>query len=228
MMFQDPVASLSPRLTVRSLVAEPFRIHGVRDRDVPSEATRLLEMVGLSSGLPGPLSARAVRGPGPPGRRGPGPRPVAPAGRRRRAHGRPGRLGPGRGTEPDGPAAAGARPDLRHHHPQPGRWSATSATRSASCTWAGSSSRGRRAAVFARPAHPYTHGLLAAVPHPDPDQRRDTVELTGEIPSLRNRPAGCEFHTRCPFVAARCRSEAPTLAAVAPGRLVRCHFPLAT
>src|SRR6185295_3980281 len=48
MMFQDPVASLSPRLTVRSLVAEPFRIHGLRDRDLEAEATRLLELVGLS------------------------------------------------------------------------------------------------------------------------------------------------------------------------------------
>jgi peptide/nickel transport system ATP-binding protein len=80
--------------------------------------------------------------------------------------------------------------------------------------------------VFARPAHPYTHGLLAAVPQPDPDRRRDDVELTGEIPSLRTRPAGCEFHTRCPFVAAQCRTEAPGLATVAPGRRVRCHFPL--
>ena len=74
--------------------------------------------------------------------------------------------------------------------------------------------------------HPYTHGLLAAVPRPDPDRRRDRVELSGEIPSLRSRPAGCEFHTRCPFVQARCRTEAPPLRDLAPGRRVRCHFPL--
>ena len=105
-------------------------------------------------------------------------------------------------------------------------WSATSATGSASCTWAGWSKRGRPARCSPGRRHPYTHGLLAAVPRPDPDRRRDHVELTGEIPSLRSRPSGCEFHTRCPFVQARCRAEAPPLAPVAAGRHVRCHFPL--
>ena len=57
MMFQDPVASLSPRKTVRSLVTEPFKIHGVKDCDYEAEARRLLGMVGLQEGFPGRLSS---------------------------------------------------------------------------------------------------------------------------------------------------------------------------
>ena len=77
--------------------------------------------------------------------------------------------------------------------------------------------------VFARPAHPYTQALVAAVPQPDPDKRRTELELTGEIPSLRRRPSGCEFHTRCLYAQDRCRSERPELTEVAPGRWTACH-----
>ena len=79
--------------------------------------------------------------------------------------------------------------------------------------------------IFERPAHPYTLGLLAAVPEPDPDKRRDRLELEGEIPSLMQRPRGCEFHTRCPFVQNRCRERAPEYREVAAGRWASCHFP---
>jgi peptide/nickel transport system ATP-binding protein len=82
-------------------------------------------------------------------------------------------------------------------------------------------------AIFARPAHPYTHALLAAQPEPDPDRRRLTAELSGEVPSLRNRPPACEFHTRCPFAQPICREKAPELREIAPARQTRCHFPLA-
>ncbi|WP_445678879.1 oligopeptide/dipeptide ABC transporter ATP-binding protein [Radicibacter daui] len=79
----------------------------------------------------------------------------------------------------------------------------------------------RTADIFARPAHPYTRALLST-------HSTDTSAglLKGEVPSLRRRPGGCEFHTRCPIAADRCRSEAPNERAVATDHLVRCHFPL--
>ncbi len=86
--------------------------------------------------------------------------------------------------------------------------------------------QGPTAEGFARPAHQYTLGLVNAVPEPDPDRRRETLELAGEIPSLRHRPRGCEFHTRCPFVQDRCRAEASAYRPIAADRWVRCHFPL--
>jgi peptide/nickel transport system ATP-binding protein len=81
-------------------------------------------------------------------------------------------------------------------------------------------------AVVAAPAHPYTRALLASEPVPDPDRRQLHKPVEGEIPSLFRRPAGCEFHPRCPLAAARCRDEAPALRPVAADRAVRCHFPL--
>jgi len=64
------------------------------------------------------------------------------------------------------------------------------------------------------------------VPVPDPDKRRELVSIEGEVPSLNNRPSGCEFHTRCRYAQARCRSEAPGYRELSPGHGARCHFPL--
>lgn len=80
--------------------------------------------------------------------------------------------------------------------------------------------------IFRRPLHPYTMFLISAVPVADPHQRgRERPVLTGDIPSPMNLPTGCRFHTRCPFAADRCRTEEPQPREI-DGRTVRCHFPL--
>jgi oligopeptide/dipeptide ABC transporter ATP-binding protein len=78
--------------------------------------------------------------------------------------------------------------------------------------------------IFARPLHPYTRSLLASEPQPDPRKRRKDLAIKGEVPSLLARPTGCEFHTRCPIAAERCRSETPQLRDLGGDRKVKCHF----
>lgn len=79
-------------------------------------------------------------------------------------------------------------------------------------------------ALFAAPLHPYSRSLLASEPRPDPRLRRADLAIRGDIPSLLRRPRGCPFHTRCPLVRDRCRAETPALREAAPGRQVRCHY----
>ena len=83
-----------------------------------------------------------------------------------------------------------------------------------------------RRTLFSHPLHPYTEALLSAVPVPDPDPaiRRARIILAGDVPSPVNPPSGCRFHTRCPYVFDRCRSESPELRELAPGHHVACHL----
>ncbi len=79
--------------------------------------------------------------------------------------------------------------------------------------------------VYERPRHPYTMFLISAAPRPDPRQRFvEKPILQGEIPSPVNPPSGCRFRTRCPYAKQRCADEEPILAG--EGRKVACHFPL--
>jgi oligopeptide/dipeptide ABC transporter ATP-binding protein len=89
--------------------------------------------------------------------------------------------------------------------------------------------------LFEMPLHPYTEALLSAVPIPDrKSKRRDRILLQGDVPSPINPPKGCHFNARCPYAMERCRRESPALREIKPGHLAACHlhdggitFPLA-
>jgi peptide/nickel transport system ATP-binding protein len=83
------------------------------------------------------------------------------------------------------------------------------------------------AELYENPLHPYTISLLSAVPIPDPvvERERESILLTGDLPSPASPPAACRFHTRCPFVQpTRCREEVPHLRRLADGHAVACHW----
>jgi oligopeptide/dipeptide ABC transporter ATP-binding protein len=224
-IFQDPIGSLSPRLSVRRLLSEPFRIHGLADRDLDAEVERLLRLVGLSSRiadrLPHQLSGGQARRVG-----------VA------RALALSPRL-----VIADEPTAGldvsvqgevlNLLNDLREtlglsmliitHNLHVVRHVAD---RMAIMYLGRLVEVGDTDAIFRCPRHPYGLALLSANPDPDPNVRLKRISLEGEVPSLVNRPSGCEFHGRCPFVRERCRNEAPAITTGADGRIYTCHYPL--
>jgi oligopeptide/dipeptide ABC transporter ATP-binding protein len=225
MMFQDPLASLSPRMTVRSLLAEPFRIHGVVSERRDASARRLLGMVGLDASF---LDAYPHRLSGGQARRVGVARALA--------------LNPALiiADEPTAGLDVSVQGEIlnllsklqgefglgylivTHNLPVIRHVS----DRLAIMYLGRLIEDGPTDAIFAGPAHPYTAALIESVPKPDPDRRRASLALEGEIPSLRQRPSGCEFHTRCRFAQPLCRMESPPYQRVAPSRHVRCHFPL--
>ena len=78
--------------------------------------------------------------------------------------------------------------------------------------------------LFSETAHPYTRALLSAIPSLDPDDQHKAQKLEGEIPSPINPPPGCRFNTRCPHAQERCRSEVPEWREMSSGHHVACHF----
>ena len=224
-MFQDPVGSLSPRLTVRSLLSEPFRIHGLRGRDLRSEVRRLLRMVGLSeefaSRYPHQLSGGQAR-----------------------------RIGVARALalEPklviaDEPTAGldvsvqGEVLNLLGRLQQELGISILAISHNLNVVrhitdrmgimYLGRLvEQGPTEAMFREPRHPYTLALLSANPQPDPDAVADRLELQGEVPSPMERPTGCEFHPRCPYAQARCRESLPGIESAGGAHAYRCYYPV--
>ena len=79
--------------------------------------------------------------------------------------------------------------------------------------------------LYANPRHPYTRALLSAVPIPDPEVKKERITLKGDLPSPSNPPSGCLFHTRCPHCTGKCKTQVPTPVEIAPGHIVKCHYP---
>ncbi len=225
MIFQDAHASLSPRLSVEDLLTEPYVIHKIPDAERRS-VRELLEMVELS------VEHTAKR-----------PHELSGGQARRIGIARALALQPSLivADEPtaglDVSAAASIlnlMKDLReqlnltyllitHNLDVAGQV----ADRIAVMYLGQLVEIGSAEAVFAAPAHPYTQALFDAAVERVIHGRRareHRLLLPGEIPSPKNPPSGCRFHTRCPYAQERSRTEVPVLEEVAPGHLVACHF----
>ena len=84
--------------------------------------------------------------------------------------------------------------------------------------------QGPKSAVFRRPQHPYTWGLMDSIPRAGMDEKSELCPIKGQPPSLVDVPSGCPFHPRCPYVRERCRAEVPALRDVRGGHRASCHF----
>jgi len=225
MMFQDPVGCLSPRLRVESILAQPFRIHGVRLKNTPEKIDELLSMVGLppefKNRYPHQLSGGQARRIGLARALALSPRLII-------------------ADEPTAGLDVSIQGDILNLLGKVQVESNVSvlaithnlavirhiSERMAIMYLGRFVEVGTTEDIFAHPSHPYTEALLAANPVPDPDAPHKRVELKGDVPSLMNRPEGCEFHSRCPFCRDKCQKEFPLLHEVAPGHHVMCHYPL--
>ncbi|MFX0540582.1 ABC transporter ATP-binding protein [Roseovarius sp. S4756] len=224
MMWQDPVGSLSPRLTVGSLVTEPLKIHG-KSADMGREAARLLEMVGLPAHFAGRFPHQLSGGQA-----------------RRVGVARALALDP-RLVIADEPTAGldmsvqaevlnllaemqerlGIAILVITHNLNVVRHITD---RMAIMYLGRFVEQGPTGEIFGAPRHPYTEALLSANPEPDPDAAHARITLTGEMPSPRQRPTGCEFHGRCPKAQDLCHSEAPGRTRVDGNHSYTCHFPV--
>ncbi|MBT3269167.1 ABC transporter ATP-binding protein [Candidatus Poribacteria bacterium] len=224
MVFQDPYASLNPRMTVFDIVGEPLLVHGMKDaREREAAVEDLLRRVGLESHI-----MRRY--------------PHAFSGGQRQ------RIGIARALAlrpklivADEPVSAldvsvqaqvlNLLQDLREELRLTYLFIAhdLSVVRHISdriaVMYAGRIVEMADAdALFRSPKHPYTEALLSSVPAPHPNRRRARVPLEGEVADPSNLPPGCAFHPRCPYVRDECREEMPELLEIVPAHTSRCHL----
>ncbi|MCC7362637.1 MAG: ABC transporter ATP-binding protein [Anaerolineales bacterium] len=224
MIFQDPFASLDPRLTVAHLIREPLDIHGIGTvAERTAEVRRLLRITGMPSDA-------AARFPS------------------EFSGGQQQRIGIARALalQPkllicDEPVSAldvsvqAQILNLLRDIQQQFELTYLFISHNISVT-AFMSRRigvmylgklveiGPSQDILNRPFHPYTQALLKAIPRPVPKRKRDKRAILGEIPSPINPPSGCRFHPRCPLAQEICRQTVPETRELAPEHLVACHF----
>jgi oligopeptide/dipeptide ABC transporter ATP-binding protein len=224
-VFQNPYASLDPRMTVAQIVAEPFEVHKVAaGRDLKDKVLAMLQLVGLS-----PEMADRY------------PHEFSGGQRQRIGIARALALRP-RLIVADEPVSAldvsvqaqvlNLLIDLRRefhltyvfiaHNLDVVRYISD---RIAVMYLGKIVELGSCADVYATPLHPYTQALISAAPIPDPDvDRSKRIILQGDLPSPANPPPGCSFHTRCPIAQDICKQDMPELREITPGHLSACHF----
>jgi oligopeptide/dipeptide ABC transporter ATP-binding protein len=198
MMFQDPYASLDPRMRVQAILREPLTVQNVGTRrDQNEKIRRLLEEVGL------PMNALERY-----------PHEFSGGQRQRIALARVLMLEP-KVIVADEPVSA---LDV----------SIRSQVRNLMKRLQAEHKLGTGDDIYRRPAHPYTEALIKTIPVPDPavERAKDKVGIRGELPSPIDPPSGCRFRTRCPRAQALCAEQEPQLRRFGPSLQAACHFPL--
>jgi peptide/nickel transport system ATP-binding protein len=228
MMFQDPFASLDPRMRVGSILAEPLVIQGIGDR--ASRRTRIAEMLG-EVGLPASSVERF-------------PHEFSGGQRQRIGLARALMLNPALivADEPVSALDVSIRSQVLNlmkrlqaeHNLTYLVISHDLAVVKYLSDRIGVMYLGKLVElgsgddIYQRAAHPYTAGLLTAIPIPDPvvERSKNDLGVHGELPSPINPPSGCRFRTRCPRAEKRCADEEPALRRFGPDHVAACHFPL--